>query len=147
MTPESSKPASRSSDTALTVIIVSGPYREPRELAFSYDYSFQRPHWPTAQAVRVKVSIGDELDHLKVKVLQVSGGTPGQQLRINQILIRHIADRKFTIADEEGMLAERRDVLLPPFTGALDHLFPRLTAWMDEAKDRLRAEIKEKIGI
>jgi hypothetical protein len=63
------------------------------------------------------------------------------------MLIRHIADRKFTIADEEGMLAERRDVLLPPFTGALDHLFPRLTAWMDEAKDRLRAEIKEKIGI
>jgi hypothetical protein len=37
--------------------------------------------------------------------------------------------------------------MLPPFTEGMGHLFPRLAAWMEEAKDRLRAEVKEKIGI
>jgi hypothetical protein len=46
-----------------TTLNVSGPYREPRELVFSYDYSVQRPNWPTPNGVRVKVSIPDELDY------------------------------------------------------------------------------------
>ena len=31
-----------------TVLNVMGPYREPREPAFSFDYSVQRPHWGNA---------------------------------------------------------------------------------------------------
>jgi hypothetical protein len=145
--PEGAKSPGLPTGGDLTIITISGPYREPREPAFSYDYSFQRAHWPTAQAVRVKISIAEELDHFKSKVLGISGGSPGQQLRVNQLLTRCMADRKFTIADEEGMLAERRDVMVPPFIGSMSHLFPRLAGWMEQEKDRLRTEIKEKIGI
>ena len=77
----------------LIILNVMGPYREPREPAFSYDYSVQRPHWATPQGVRIKVSIEHELDYLKNAILAISGGTPGQQLRLNQILLRAIADR------------------------------------------------------
>lgn len=143
---ENPKPQSKSAG-ALTILNVTGPYREPRQPAFSYDFSFQRPQWPTAQAARMKVSIADELDYLKVKILQVTGGSPGQQLRINQLLSRHIADQKFKIVEAEGMLADRRDVMVEPFTGPHAHLFARLAAWMEQEKDALRREIKEKVGI
>jgi len=68
----------------LIVLNVMGPYREPREPAFSYDYSVQRPDWATPQGVRVKVSIELELDYLKHSILAIVGGSAGQQLRINQ---------------------------------------------------------------
>ena len=35
---------------SFTIIDISGPYREPREESFSYDYSIQRPTWPTPKA-------------------------------------------------------------------------------------------------
>jgi len=126
---------------------VSGPYREPREPAFSYDYSIQHPNWPTPQGVRVKVSIADELDYLKSKVLGVSGGSPGQQLLVTQMLSRRIADRKFQIASEEGMFSERRDVMIGFFTGELGHLFARLEIWMNEARSVIREEIRQKVGL
>jgi hypothetical protein len=129
------------------VLNVSGPYREPREPCFSYDISFQRAHWPTAQAARVKISIAEELEYFKVQVLKVSGGTPGQQLRVSQLLSREIADQKFKIAEEEGMLSQRLDVMLAPFTGPMAHLFPKLASWMEQQKDRLRQEIKQKVGV
>ena len=90
-----------------TVLNVLGPYREPRESAFSFDYSVQRPHWATPQGVRVKVAIDDELEHFKTKVLQLSGGTPGQQLRINQMLCRAIADQKMLIGNDEGLFSKK----------------------------------------
>lgn len=127
-----------------TILNVNGPYREPREAAFSYDYSIQRATWPTPHGVRVKVAIAEELEHLKVKILGLEGGSPGQQLLASQILTRHIADRKLHIANEENMLNERRDVLIGPFTGPLAHLFPKLDAWMIESKATLRQEIREK---
>jgi hypothetical protein len=130
-----------------TILNVLGPYREPREASFSYDYSVHRPAWPTAQAVRVKVSIADELEYLKTKVLGVTGGSPGQQLRINQILSRHLADRKLHIANEEGMFLERLDVLIGAFAGPLSHLFPRLETWMNENKASLREEILKTVGL
>ena len=130
-----------------TILNVNGPYREPREPAFSYDYSVQRPNWPTPHAVRVKVSIPDELDYLKYKVLGVSGGSPGQQLRLNQVLIRRIADRKIQIANEQGMFTERFDIMLAPFTGPLAYLFAPLEAWMKEAEASLRQEIHDAIGL
>jgi hypothetical protein len=130
-----------------TILDVSGPFREPREPVFSYDYAVQRPHWPTANAIRVKVAIADELEYCKKTVLDVAGGSPGQQLLISQILSRRIADRKLSIANEEGMFSERLDVMIGPFIGPLAHLFRPLELWMREATSSLRQEISEKVGL
>ena len=134
-------------DTRMKILEVTGPYREPREQVFSYDYSVQRASWPTAQAVRVKVAIPEELDVVRSKILGDVIGTPGQQLMISKCLSRHIADEKIRIAEADGMLAERRDTMVPPFTGPLAHLFARLDAWAVEQRDSLRAEIKRLVGL
>ena len=130
-----------------TILNVSGPYREPREAAFSYDYSIQRATWPTPHGVRVKVALAEELDYLKSKILELQGGSPGQQLLISQILTRRVADRKLQIANNENMLNERREVMIEPFTGPLAHLFSKLDAWMNESKAALRQEILEKVKL
>ena len=131
----------------LQITNVTGPYREPREQVFSYDYSIQRASWPTAQAVRVKVAIPEELDVVRNKILGDVVGTPGQQLMISKCLSRHIADEKLRIADADGMLSERRDTVVAPFTGPLAHLFARLDVWAGEQRDSLRAEIKKLVGL
>lgn len=130
-----------------TILNVSGPYREPRELVLSYDYSVQRPNWPTPNGVRVKVSIPDELDYLKTKILNLSGGTPGQQMIITQMLSRRIADHKLRMANEEQLFLDRGDVMVGPFTGSLVHLFPQLEAWMQENKAALRQEITARVRL
>ena len=132
---------------ALSILNVSGPYREPRELVFSYDYSVQRPSWPTPNGVRVKVSIPDELNYLKDTLLHISGGSPGQQLSISRMLSRRIADCKLRIVDEAGMLAARFDVLVGPFSDGIAHLFPKLDGWMKESQESLRSEIRDTFGI
>jgi hypothetical protein len=134
-------------DTRLKIIDVTGPYREPREQVFSYDYSVQRTSWLTAQAVRVKVAIPEELDVLRSKILGAIAGTPGQQLMISKFLSRQIANEKIRIADADGMLAERRDTVVAPFTGPFVHLFPRLDAWADAQQEALRTEIKKLVGL
>ena len=134
-------------DARMTVTDVSGPYREPREQVFSYDYSIQRASWPTPQAVRVKVAIPDELDVLRDKILGAVVGTPGQQLIISRCLSRHIADEKMRIAEADGMFAERRDIVVAPFTGPLAHCFPRLEAWATEHREMLRAELAMRGGL
>ncbi len=132
----------------LMVLNVMGPYREPKEPAFSYDYSVQRPDWATPQGVRIKVSIEDELDYLKNKILNLSGGSVGQQLRCNQLLIRAIADQKLEIVDTDGQLDERLDVMIGPFTGdSQGHLFGALEQWMQAEKETLRQTITDQIGI
>ena len=133
-------------DNRMKITDVTGPYREPREQVFSYDYSIQRASWPTAQAIRVKVAIPEELDVLRSKILGAVEGTPGQQLMISRFLSRHIADEKIRIADADGMLSERRDTVVAPFTGPLAYLFPRLEAWAAEQKEPLREEIKTLVG-
>ncbi len=130
-----------------TILNISGPFREPREPAFSYDFAIQRSTWPMPHAVRVKVAVAEELDHLKTKILELQGGSPGQQLLISQLLTKHIANRKLQIANEENMFNERLDVLIEPFTGPLAHLFPRLEAWMNDSKAALRQEIREKVRL
>ena len=134
-------------DTGIKILDVTGPYREPREQVFSYDYSVQRASWPTAQAVRVKIAIPEELDVLRGKILGAIAGTPGQQLMISKCLSQHIADEKLRIAEADGMLAERRDTVVAPFTGPLAHLFPRLDAWAAEQQDTLRAEVRTLVGL
>ncbi len=130
-----------------TILNVLGPFREPREYAFSFDYSVQRPHWPTPQGIRVKVAIDQELEYFKTKVLHITGGTPGQQLRINQILCRAIADQKIQIANKEGLFADRRDVMIDPFIDELKHLFGELEVWMQIECERFRQEIKDSVGV
>ncbi|MCA9470867.1 MAG: hypothetical protein MRJ96_00190 [Nitrospirales bacterium] len=132
---------------AYTVLNVMGPYREPRETAFSFDYSVERPHWATPQGVRVKVYIEEELEYCKGKVLAVSGGSVGQQLRVNQIIAREIADQKLEIGNRDGLFSDRRDVMIGPFRDELAHLAPQLENWMQEHKERIRREIHEKVGL
>jgi hypothetical protein len=134
-------------DARIKIIDVAGPFREPREQVFSYDYSIQRASWATAQAVRVKVSIPDELDVLRGKIFGAVAGTPGQQLMISKCLSRHIADEKIRIAEADSMLSERRDIVVAPYTGPLVHLFPRLDTWAVEQRETLRAEIKTLVGL
>ena len=131
----------------LLVLNVMGPYREPREPAFSYDYAIQRPNWATPQGVRVKVSIELELDYLKTSILGISGGSAGQQLRINQLLLRAIADKKLEIIDADELLADRRDVMVGPFVDNFMHLFAPLDQWMKAEQHALRKMIKDQIGI
>ncbi|HJS67762.1 MAG TPA: hypothetical protein VJ760_10595 [Nitrospiraceae bacterium] len=95
----------------------------------------------------MKVAIAEELDVLRGKILGTIAGTPGQQLIISKFLSRHIADEKLRIADADGMLTERRDTVVGPFTGPFVHLLPRLDAWAGEQRDALRAEIKTLVGL
>jgi hypothetical protein len=134
-------------DTRIRIIDVTGPVREPHEPVFSYDYSIQRASWPTAQAVRIKIAIPEELDVIRSKIFGDVLGTPGQQLMISKCLSRHIADEKFRIAEADGMLAERRDTVVAPYTGPLVHLFARLDTWATEQRESLRAEIKTLVGL
>lgn len=137
----------QTTDSKLSISDVSGPFREPREPIFSYDYSIQRPTWATPHGLRVKISIADELDVLKGRLLGSVTGTPGQQLIISRILTRAIADWKLRIADQEGMLTERRDVMVGPFTGPLAHLFPKLEALFAQEQGAVREEIRQRTGV
>ena len=137
----------QSMDSKLTISDVSGPFREPREPVFSYDYSIQRSTWVTPHGIRVKVSIPDELDVLRERLLGPVAGSPGQQLIIGKVLSRTIADWKVRIAEAEGMLAERRDVMLAPFVGPLAYLFPKLDALFEQDKSAVREEIRKRVGL
>jgi hypothetical protein len=132
---------------ALKILGVAGPFREPREPVFSYDYSIQRPQWPMPHAVRVKVAIAEELDVLRDKILGPVSGSPGQQLLVSQLLTRKIADEKLRIADQDGLLSGRADVVVAPFAGPVAHLFPRLESWIDQHGEAVRIEIKERAKI
>jgi hypothetical protein len=132
---------------AMKILGVSGPFREPREPAFSYDYSIQRPHWPMPHAVRVKIAIPEELDVLRGKILGAVSGSPGQQLLVSQLLTRKIADEKLRIADQEGMLSGRADVVVVPFTGPMAHLFGKLESWLEQQRETLRTEIRDRAKI
>lgn len=133
--------------TQFSILNVSGPFREPREPVLSYDYAVQRPNWPTPNSVRVKVSIPDELEYLKASVLGVTGGSPGQQMIITQMLSRRIADQKLQMANEEGMFSQRGEALVNPFTGPFSHLFGALKLWMNESEASLRQEIAARVGL
>jgi hypothetical protein len=129
------------------ILEVSGPFREPREQVFSYDYSIQRSTWATPHGVRVKVSITDELEPLKRRLLGEVVGSPGQQLMTSNILSKKIADWKMRVAEEEGMLTERRDVMLEPFVRALAHLFPKLEVLLEAEQTAIREEVKRRAGL
>lgn len=134
-------------DSKLIVSEASGPFREPREPVFSFDYSIQRSTWATPHGVRAKVSIPDELDVLRLRLMGEASGSPGQQLVISKMLSRKIADWKMHVADKEGMLADRRDTMLAPFVGPLAYLFPKLEALFEQERDVVREDIRKRVGI
>ncbi|MGB5055098.1 MAG: hypothetical protein WBO24_11955, partial [Nitrospirales bacterium] len=80
-------------------------------------------------------------------VLSIVGGSVGQQLRINQILSRAIADKKLEIADADGLLADRLDVMIGPFTGDSISLFAELDQWMKAEQAVLRKSIHDQTGL
>jgi hypothetical protein len=134
-------------DKTFATVEINGPFREPREQVFSYDYSIQRSTWATPHGVRVKVSIPDELEVLKRRLLGMVVGSPGQQLLMSNILSKAIADWKMQVADGEGMLTERRDMLLAPFIGPLAHLFPKLEALFEVDQSAIRDEVRRRVGL
>lgn len=137
----------QSIDNTLTVIDAGGPFREPREEVLSYDYSIQRSIWPTPHGVRVKVSIPDELAVFRERLVGAVSCSPGQQLIINNLLSKKIADWKIRIADQEGLLSERRDVMLVPFIGPWSHLLPKLEEWFQKEHRAVREEIRKRAGV
>ena len=133
--------------TTLTVLDVSGPFREPREPVLSYDYAVQRPTWSTPHGVRVKVSIPDELEVFRSRLLGSVAGSPGQQLMISHLLSKRISSWKLQVADGEGMLMDRRDVLLSPFVGPLAHLFAKVEALFGAEQTGIRDEVRQRVGV
>ena len=134
-------------ENTFSIVSVNGPFREPREQVFSYDYSIQRSTWVTPHGVRVKVSIPDELEVLKRRLFGPVLGSPGQQLMMSNILSKAIAGWKMRVAEGESMLTERRDVMVPPFIGPLAHLFPKLEALFEADQSAVREEVRRRVGI
>ena len=66
-------------------------------------------------------------------------------VQVNPIMSAHLFH--FQITNEEGMFLGRQDVMIDPFTGPMQHLFPRLEAWMHETKASLREEILNKVRL
>jgi hypothetical protein len=140
---EKAQPAAPKYDVTLS----TGPFREPGAEALSYDYFINRKGWLIPRVMRVFVDIKAELEPLQRHLQGVSGGTPGQQLKVTQLLSRKIADRKVVIALEEGRIEKATEVLVKGFTENDAYLFPILEKWMEGAKESLREEIKEKVGL
>ncbi|MBS0151779.1 MAG: hypothetical protein JSR31_12635 [Nitrospira sp.] len=136
-----------SSESSLTIISVSGPFREPREQVFSYDYAVQRSTWPTPHGVRVKISLPHELEVFTGRLLGVVTGSPGQQLMTKNLLAKKLAEWKIQIAETEGFFLERRDVMLAPFVGPLAHLFAKLEERFQAEQAVIREEVKQRVGL
>ncbi len=136
-----------SRESSLTIISVSGPFREPREQVFSYDYAVQRSTWPTPHGVRVKISLPHELEVFRGRLLGEVAGSPGQQLMISNLLAKNLADLKIQIAETEGFFLERRDVMLAPFVGPLAHLLAKLEERFQAERAAIREEVKQRVGL
>ena len=141
--PEKTEPQTYKYD----VTLANGPFREPDAPALSYDYFVNRKGWLIPRVMRVWVDIKGELDLFQHQILGVSGGSPGQQLKLTHFLTRKIADQKAQLVLEEGRMEKSSEVLVKGFTETDVHLFPRLEAWMREVKDRVREEIRTQIGL
>jgi len=129
------------------VSLSAGPFREPGRDILSYDFFVNRKGWMIPRVMRVFIDIKAELEPFQQRILGVSGGSPGQQLKLMQMLTRKIADQKAAIVLEEGRIEKATELLVPAFTGNDAYLFQKLEAWMVEAKDQVREEIKSKVGL
>ena len=141
--------ADKTGPTAYTydVTLRNGPFREPDAPALSYDFFVNRKGWLIPRAMRVWVDIKSELELFQHQILGVSGGSPGQQLKLTQFLTRKIAEQKGQLVLEEGRIEKSSEVLVKGFAETDVHLIPRLEAWMREVKDQVREEIRTLIGL
>jgi|GEM_PF-243798 len=129
------------------VTLSTGPFREPDAEAISYDFYVNRKGWLIPRAMRVFVDIKGELDLFQHQILDVSGGSPGQQLKLMQMLTRKIADQKVRIVLEENRIEKATEVLVKGFTGNDGYLALKLETWMRAVKDQVREEIKTQVGL
>ncbi len=128
------------------VSVSTGPFREPNADALSYDFYVNRKGWVIPRVMRVLVDIKSELEFFQ-QILGVAGGSPGQQLKLTQLLVRKVADQKWALVLEEGRIEKTSELLVDAFTGNDGYLFPKLEAWMRSVKDEVREEIRTKIGL
>src|SRR6266705_887262 len=86
------------------VTLSTGPFREPEAEAISYDFYVNRKGWLIPRVMRVFVDIKGELDLFQHQILDISGGSPGQQLKLMQMLTRKIAAQKVLIVIGEDRI-------------------------------------------
>ena len=129
------------------VTLSTGPFREPNAEALSYDFYVNRKGWLIPRVMRVFVDIKSELDLFRHTILGVSGGSPGQQLKLTHMLTRKIADQKVQIVLEEDRIEKSSEVLIKGFTENDSYLFPKLEEWMLAVRDQVREEIRTQIGL
>ncbi|TAL12039.1 MAG: hypothetical protein EPO02_02745 [Nitrospirae bacterium] len=129
------------------VTLSTGPFREPNAPAISYDFFINRKGWLIPRVMRVFVEIQDELDLFQRTILGVSGGSPGQQIKLMQMLTRKIADQKVKMVLDEDRIEKSTEVLIQGFSGNDGYLFPKLEEWMWAVKEQVREEIKTQVGL
>ncbi len=129
------------------VTLSAGPFREPNAEAISYDFYINRKGWLIPRVMRVFIDIKGELELFHHTILGVSGGSPGQQLKLTQMLTRKIADQKVKIVLGDDRIEKSSEVLVKGFTEGDSHLFPKLEEWMRAVKDQVREEIRTQIGV
>jgi hypothetical protein len=129
------------------VTFSTGPFREPNAEALSCDFFVNRKGWLIPRVMRVWVDIKGELELFQHTILGVSGGSPGQQLKLTHMLTRKIADQKIRIVLEDDRIEKSSEVLVKGFADQDSHLFPKLEEWMRTVKDQVREEVKTQIGL
>ena len=129
------------------VTLSAGPFREPNAEAISYDFFVNRKGWLIPRVMRIFVDIKGELEIFQHTILGVSGGSPGQQLKLTQMLTRKIANQKVTIVLEDDRIEKSSEVLVKGFAEGDSYLFPKLEEWMLAVKDQVREEIRTQIGV
>ena len=129
------------------VTLSAGPFREPHTAAISYDYFVNRKGWLIPRVMRVFIDLKAELEPFQQKILGLSGGSPGQQLKLTQMLTRMIAEQKAQIVLAEGRIEQASEVLVRGFTEHDGYLFPKLEAWMVAVRDQVREQAKTQIGL
>jgi hypothetical protein len=97
--------------------------------------------------MRVFIDLKAELEPFQQKILGLSGGSPGQQLKLTQMLTRMIAEQKAQIVLAEGRIEQASEVLVRGFTEHDGYLFPKLEAWMVAVRDQVREQAKTQIGL
>src|SRR5437899_11308708 len=95
------------------VSLSAGPFREPGRDILSYDFFVNRQGWLIPRIMRVFVDIKAELEPIQQGILGVSGGSPGQQLKLMQMLTRKIADQKAATVLDEGRIDKTTELVVP----------------------------------
>lgn len=129
------------------VTLSAGPFREPNAAAISYDFFVNRKGWLIPRVMRIFVEIKVELEFFQHAILGVSGGSPGQQIKLMQLLTRKIAEQKAKLVLEEDRIEKSTEVLVKGFTENDSYLFPKLEEWMLAVKDQVREEIRTQVGL